>query len=290
MAGGFGAWKAGYPTQLPRDARRRAARPLQPPPPHPRGRRGGQVKLLDSKVLLIGAGGLGSPAALYLAAAGVGTIGIVDADRSTPRTCSARSSTPPSALGQRKIESAQRDHRGPEPRRRGRSRTRSASTSENVERIIADGYDVIVDGADNFPTRYLLNDAAVARQAGRPRRDLPLRGPGDGVQAVRRPVLPLPLPGAAAPGTGALLRRGRRARRPARGSSACCRRRRRSSCCWASASRWSGGCCSSTPWRPVPRAGLRRDPNCPVCGEHPTVTEFIDYDQFCYPKDRKSQR
>ena len=112
-------------------------------------------------MLLIGAGGLGSPASLYLAAAGVGTLGIVDADV-----------VDESNLQRQIVHSTDRARRaeGRAPRS-GRSRrstptSRSMTyeerlTSENVERILGEGWDVIVDGADNFPTRYLVNDASV---------------------------------------------------------------------------------------------------------------------------------
>ena len=101
-------------------------------------------------------------------------------------------------------------------------------TSENVDRILADGWDVIVDGADNFPTRYLVNDASVWH-------DIPVvhgsiyrfEGQVTVFKPQRGALLPLPLPAAAAAGARAELRRGRRPRRAARASSARCRRTRR---------------------------------------------------------------
>jgi sulfur-carrier protein adenylyltransferase/sulfurtransferase len=119
----------------------------------------GQVKLLNSKVLLIGAGGLGAPSAFYLAAAGVGTIGIVDDDvvdesnlqRQVIHTTD-RVGMPKTASARASIEALNPDVKVVEHRTR--------LDAENILDIISE-YDVLVDGADNFPTRYLLNDASV---------------------------------------------------------------------------------------------------------------------------------
>ena len=119
----------------------------------------GQQKLLEAKVLLIGAGGLGSPAALYLAAAGVGTLGIVDNDEVDLSNLQRQVIHNNERIGVPKVESAKQTIEAlnpdvevvPHPIRLDR---------DNVLDLIRD-YDVIVDGADNFPTRYLLNDAAV---------------------------------------------------------------------------------------------------------------------------------
>jgi molybdopterin/thiamine biosynthesis adenylyltransferase/rhodanese-related sulfurtransferase len=119
----------------------------------------GQIKMLNSKVLLIGAGGLGSPAALYLAAAGIGTLGIVDDDLVDESNLqrqvihnTARVGTPKTASAKATIEALNPDVNVVEHRTR--------LDASNILDIIKD-YDVIVDGADNFPTRYLLNDASV---------------------------------------------------------------------------------------------------------------------------------
>src|ERR687889_1049943 len=122
----------------------------------------GQLKLLDAKVLLLGAGGLGSPAALYLAAAGVGTIGIVDNDVVDLSNLQRQVAHSNDRIGVPKVDSAEiAIHEiNPDvevekyPVRLG---------ADNIMEII-DGYDVIVDGLDNFPTRYLLNDASVRTQ------------------------------------------------------------------------------------------------------------------------------
>jgi sulfur-carrier protein adenylyltransferase/sulfurtransferase len=160
MTGGFTLWKdRGYaferPLSLTPEQRERYSRHLLIPEVGLKG----QQKLLESKVLLIGAGGLGSPAALYLAAAGVGTLGIVDNDEVDLSNLQRQVIHTTERIGELKVESAKRTIESlnpdvnvvPHPVR---------LDSDNVLDLIRD-YDVIVDGADNFPTRYLLNDAAV---------------------------------------------------------------------------------------------------------------------------------
>ena len=120
----------------------------------------GQLRLLDARILLIGAGGLGSPAALYLAAAGVGTLGIVDDDAVDASNLQRQIVHSTDRLGEPKVESAKRTIEALNPDVNVRV-FRERLTSENVDRILAEGWDVIVDGADNFPTRYLVNDASV---------------------------------------------------------------------------------------------------------------------------------
>jgi molybdopterin/thiamine biosynthesis adenylyltransferase/rhodanese-related sulfurtransferase len=119
----------------------------------------GQAKLLKSKVLLIGAGGLGSPAGLYLAAAGVGTLGLVDADTVDASNLQRQVLHATSRIGMPKVESAEKVLKdlNPDVKVIG---YKERLNSGNVERLFAD-YDVIVDGTDNFPTRYLVNDASV---------------------------------------------------------------------------------------------------------------------------------
>ena len=120
----------------------------------------GQAKLLDSKVLIVGAGGLGSPSALYLAAAGVGTLGIVDFDVVEASNLQRQVIHSTERLGHKKVDSAKQTIQAlnPDVRVVGYDEMLLAG---NVERLIA-GYDVILDGTDTFETRYLLNDAAVA--------------------------------------------------------------------------------------------------------------------------------
>ena len=119
----------------------------------------GQLRLLDSKVLLIGAGGLGSPAALYLAAAGVGTIGIIDADVVDRSNLQRQILHTEDRIGMAKVDSAEIALNALNPDVNVVKYTERL-TSENVLDVIT-GYDVIVDGTDNFPTRYLLNDASL---------------------------------------------------------------------------------------------------------------------------------
>jgi sulfur-carrier protein adenylyltransferase/sulfurtransferase len=157
---GFVRWKdLGYPIEVPpqlTDAQRdRYSRHLL----LPEVGEAGQARLLASKVLLLGAGGLGSPAALYLAAAGVGTMGIVDADTVDASNLQRQIIHATSRVGVAKVESAAKAiaDLNPDVKVIGH---RERLTSANVERLFAD-YDLVVDGTDNFPTRYLVNDASV---------------------------------------------------------------------------------------------------------------------------------
>src|SRR6187431_1068727 len=119
----------------------------------------GQAKLLASKVLLLGAGGLGSPAALYLAAAGVGTIGIVDMDVVDESNLQRQILHNTDRIGERKVDSAKKTLTLLNPDIDVITHDVRLDAS-NMERIISD-YDIVVDGADNFPVRYMLNDASV---------------------------------------------------------------------------------------------------------------------------------
>jgi len=160
MVGGFEQWKgSGFNFTIPRalnaDQAKRYSRHLLVPEVGEQG----QIKLLDSRILLIGAGGLGSPAGYYLAAAGIGTIGIIDADIVDESNLQRQILHNAKSVGKYKAESA-----------RDTIQALNADVKvipyverldqANVKRIIAN-YDVIIDGTDNFPTRYLLNDAAI---------------------------------------------------------------------------------------------------------------------------------
>ncbi|WP_407280846.1 molybdopterin-synthase adenylyltransferase MoeB [Aromatoleum evansii] len=163
VAGGFSRWKAeGLPFETPRGldahARERYARHLA----MPEVGEAGQRRLLDSRVLLVGAGGLGSPAALYLAAAGVGTLGIVDHDIVDRSNLQRQILHNDERIGQPKVDSARRTLQGLNPAVKIATYAERLS-SANVERIL-EGYEVVVDGSDNFPTRYLVNDACVRLQ------------------------------------------------------------------------------------------------------------------------------
>ena len=161
MAGGFQAWKgAGLefetPVVLSAEQKQRYSRHLL----IPEVGSAGQAKLLGSKALFIGAGGLGSPGALYLAAAGVGTIGIVDFDIVDVSNLQRQIIHTTDRVGERKVESARIAIQALNPEIKVVAHEEMLVAS-NVERIIA-GYDVILDGTDTFETRYILNDAAVA--------------------------------------------------------------------------------------------------------------------------------
>jgi sulfur-carrier protein adenylyltransferase/sulfurtransferase len=160
MNGGFTLWRdRGYPFLQPQvltaEQKERYSRHLLVPEVGMEG----QQKLLDAKVLLIGAGGLGSPAALYLAAAGVGTLGIVDDDLVDLTNLQRQVIHNSQRIGEPKVESAKQTIEALNPDVEVRP-YQTRLNADNVLDLIRD-YDVIVDGADNFPTRYLLNDAAV---------------------------------------------------------------------------------------------------------------------------------
>ena len=160
MAGGFGKWKDegrqwGTPASLTAEQRNRYQRHILLPEVGVEG----QAKLLASKVLLLGAGGLGSPAALYLAAAGVGTIGIVDMDEVDASNLQRQILHNIDRIGDRKVDSAKKTLTMLNPDVDVVTYDTRLDAS-NIMEIIA-GYDVIVDGADNFPSRYVLNDASV---------------------------------------------------------------------------------------------------------------------------------
>jgi molybdopterin/thiamine biosynthesis adenylyltransferase/rhodanese-related sulfurtransferase len=160
MTGGFTLWKdRGYDVELPRtltaEQRERYSRHLLLPEVGVEG----QQKLLDAKVLLLGAGGLGSPAALYLAAAGVGTLGIVDNDEVDLSNLQRQVIHSSERIGVSKVESAEQTINALNPDVKVEKYPVRLGP-ENIVEIIS-GYDVVVDGLDNFPTRYLLNDASV---------------------------------------------------------------------------------------------------------------------------------
>jgi molybdopterin/thiamine biosynthesis adenylyltransferase/rhodanese-related sulfurtransferase len=285
LSGGINDWKRhGYELEVSAGAlepeqRRRYSRHLLIPEVGEEG----QLKLLASRILLIGAGGLGSPAALYLAAAGVGTLGIVDADVVDETNLQRQVLHSTASLGEAKVESAARTLRELNPDVEVKTYNEQL-TSENIERILADGWNVIVDGADNFPTRYLVNDAAVFH-------DIPLvhgsiyRFEGQATVFWRsrgpcyRCLFPQPPPPELAP-----------------------------SCAEGGVLGVLPGVIGSLQANEAiklalgigePLIGrlllfdaltatftevaLRRDPDCPVCGESPTITDYVDYVEFCNP-------
>lgn len=160
MDGGFGRWKDEgrdwkQPATLSAEQTNRYKRHLLLPEVGVAG----QQKLLESKVLMLGAGGLGSPAALYLAAAGVGTIGIVDMDEVDASNLQRQILHNVDRIGDRKVDSAKKTLTLLNPDVNVVTYDQRLDASNIID--IISGYDVIVDGADNFPSRYLLNDASV---------------------------------------------------------------------------------------------------------------------------------
>jgi sulfur-carrier protein adenylyltransferase/sulfurtransferase len=282
LAGGFTDWKRnGFTTELPRvldpERRSRYSRHLLIPEVGEEG----QLKLLDSRVLLIGAGGLGSPASLYLAAAGVGRLGIVDDDRVDASNLQRQIAHSTESLGEWKADSAKRTLEALNPDVQVVT-YKERLTSENVDRILADGWDVIVDGADNFPTRYLVNDASVFH-------DIPVVHGSiyrfEGQVTVFKPhqgpcyrcLFPQPPPPELAPSCaeGGVLGvlpgiigslQANEALKLALGIGE------------SLSGRLLLFDALETEFSEVT---LRRDPNCPVCGENPTITEYIDYVEFC---------
>ncbi len=160
VAGGFHRWKdEGLPCETPKvldaDTRERYARHLV----MPEVGEAGQLKLLESRALLVGAGGLGSPAALYLAAAGVGTLGLVDHDVVERANLQRQILHTDDRVGVPKVVSAQAALRALNPAVKVATHALRLD-SGNVDEIF-EGYDVVLDGSDNFATRYLVNDACV---------------------------------------------------------------------------------------------------------------------------------
>jgi len=207
MTGGITLWKdRGYEVDVPaaftREQRERYGRHLLLPEIGAEG----QAKLLDAKVLLLGAGGLGSPTALYLAAAGVGTLGIVDDDEVDLSNLQRQIIHTTDRVGVPKVDSAEQAIAALNPDVEV-VKYRTRLDASNVMEII-DGYDVIVDGVDNFPTRYLLNDATV--RLGIPVVSASILG-FDGQLSVFKPydgpcyrcLYPVPPPAELAPSCGA---------------------------------------------------------------------------------------
>jgi len=241
----------------------------------------GQERLLKSRVLLLGAGGLGSPAALYLGAAGVGTLGVIDADVVDTSNLQRQILHGGSTVGTPKVQSAQKRLQDLNPDVNVIP-FEERLTSDNIDRIFDQGWDVIVDGLDNFATRYLVNDASVWKNIpvvhgsifrfdGQVTTFKPRVGP------CYRCLYPEPPPAHLAP-----------------------------SCSEAGVLGILPGVVGTIQATEAikivlgqgePLIGrllqydslqmkfrnlkLRRDPSCPVCGETPTITKYIDYDEFC---------
>jgi molybdopterin/thiamine biosynthesis adenylyltransferase/rhodanese-related sulfurtransferase len=282
LSGGFADWKRnGYDVQLPKmltpDKRARYSRHVAIPEIGEEG----QLRLLDSRILLLGAGGLGSPASLYLAAAGVGHIGIIDADIVDESNLQRQIAHSLNTLGTPKVDSAKQTIQALNPDVEVTT-YRERLTSENIERILDDGWQVIVDGTDNFPTRYLVNDASVWHgipvvhgSIYRFEGQVTVFKPGDG--PCYRCLYPSPPPPELAPScaeggvlgvlpgivgtlqTNEALKLALEIGDPLVG-------------------RLLLFDALATDFHEV---RIKRNPECPVCGEHPTITEYIDYVEFC---------
>jgi molybdopterin/thiamine biosynthesis adenylyltransferase/molybdopterin converting factor small subunit len=239
----------------------------------------GQRKLIAAKVLIVGAGGLGSPVALYLAAAGVGTIGLVDFDVVDLSNLQRQLLHHTHDVGRPKVESARETIAEYNPEVTVVTHEVPLS-SENALEIIPQ-YDIIVNGADNFATRYLVNDASYL--AGKPLVDgsiLLFDGqattyiPGKGCYRCLFPEPPPPglVPSCAEAGVlGALC-----------GTVGTIQATEVLKLILGIGDSLSGRLllydALAMEFRQVK---IRRNPNCPLCGDHPTVTELIDYDAFC---------
>jgi molybdopterin/thiamine biosynthesis adenylyltransferase/rhodanese-related sulfurtransferase len=240
----------------------------------------GQQKLAAARVLLIGAGGLGSPAALYLAAAGVGTIGIIDHDVVDISNLQRQVLHGTGALGAAKTESAAARIADLNPHVEV-VQHRERISSANAREIIS-GYDIVVDGSDNFPTRYLVNDACVL--TGTPlvygsiyrfegQLSLFVTPGGPCYRCLfAEPPAPELVPSCADAGVLGVL--------PGIVGSLQA----------LEAIKWITGMGQGMAGRLLlfdaltlgfREIAIRRDPDCAVCGEHPTVTELIDYEAFC---------
>jgi sulfur-carrier protein adenylyltransferase/sulfurtransferase len=282
LAGGITAWaESGLPVELPGELdeaqRIRYSRHVLIPEIGVSG----QSRLLASSVLLVGAGGLGSPAALYLAAAGVGRLGIVDDDLVDESNLQRQVLHSTAALGEPKVESAAERVRGLNPDVEVVA-YRERLGPENIDRILHEDWEVIVDGADNFPTRYLLNDASVWHGVPvvhgsifRFEGQVTVFSPGAG--PCYRCLFPQPPPPELAPSC-------------AEGGVLGVLPGVIGSIQGAEALKLVLGIGEPLIGRLLlydalagsfDEVSVRRDPNCPVCGDSPTITEYVDYVEFC---------
>ncbi|AUX43201.1 molybdopterin biosynthesis protein MoeB [Sorangium cellulosum] len=240
----------------------------------------GQAKLLAAKVLLLGAGGLGSPAALYLAAAGVGTLGLVDADVVDNSNLQRQILHATSRVGQPKVDSAETAIRDLNPDVKV-VKFQERVDSSNVDRIF-DQFDIIVDGCDNFPTRYLVNDASVFKKKPVVHGSI-FRFEGQvttfmpGVGPCYRCLYPEPPPPHLAPscqeaGVLGILP----------GLIGIIQATEAVKLILGQGSPLIGRLLTYDSLKmKFGELKLRRDKNCPACGESPTITSYIDYEGFC---------
>jgi sulfur-carrier protein adenylyltransferase/sulfurtransferase len=282
VAGGISEWaRSGLPVEGPpgldTDQRERYSRHVLIPEIGVAGQR----RLLEARILVVGAGGLGSPAALYLAAAGVGRLGIVDDDVVDASNLQRQVLHSTVGLGEPKVESATERVRELNPDVEVVP-YHERLTAANVDGILDDGWEVIVDGADNFPTRYLLNDASVwhgipvvhgsiFRFEGQATVFAPRVGP------CYRCLFPQPPPPELAPSC-------------AEGGVLGVLPGVIGSIQGAEALKLVLGIGDPLIGRLLlydalagsfDEVAVRRDPACPVCGDTPTITEYVDYVEFC---------
>jgi sulfur-carrier protein adenylyltransferase/sulfurtransferase len=279
---GYGDWKdKGFPIEVPfgftAEQLDRYSRHLLLPEVGEKG----QEKLLKSRVLLLGAGGLGAPAALYLAAAGVGTIGVIDGDHVDASNLQRQVIHGMDRIGMDKVESAAKTIHNLNPDVKVVP-FKTRLDSSNVDAIFDQGWDVIVDGLDNFPTRYLVNDASVFkgipvvhgsifRFDGQVTTFWPGKGP------CYRCLYPEPPPAHLAPscaeaGVLGLLP----------GAIGVLQATEAAKIILGKGEPLVGRLLQYDSLDMSFRQfKLRRDPECPVCGDHPTITEYIDYEGFC---------
>ena len=241
----------------------------------------GQAALLQARVLIIGAGGLGSPLGLYLAAAGVGTIGLVDADVVDASNLQRQILHATSRIGMPKVDSAEIALTELNPDVKV-IKYKERLNSENIDRILGEGWDAIVDGCDNFPTRYLVNDASlfhkipvvhgsIFRFDGQVTTFVPFQGP------CYRCLYPEPPPPHLAPscaeaGVLGILP----------GMVGTLQATEAIKLILGQGDLLNGRLATYDSLRMTFRTlKLRRDKTCPACGEHPTITEYIDYEGFC---------
>jgi molybdopterin/thiamine biosynthesis adenylyltransferase/rhodanese-related sulfurtransferase len=241
----------------------------------------GQEKLLKGRVLLLGAGGLGAPAALYLAAAGVGTLGIVDADTVDASNLQRQIIHATSRLGKAKVDSAETAIHDLNPDVKVVKYQERVNAS-NVDRIFGAGWDCIVDGCDNFPTRYLVNDASlfhkvpvvhgsIFRFDGQVTTFMPFDGP------CYRCLYPEPPPAHLAPscaeaGVLGILP----------GVVGVIQATEAIKLILGAGDVLKGRLLTYDSLKMTFRTlKLRRDKSCPTCGENPTIKEYIDYEGFC---------
>jgi len=281
MSGGYGAWKNGgfkwvqdfqyTPEQLIRYSRHFLL---------PEVGEDGQAKLLQAKVLMVGAGGLGSPSAYYLAAAGVGTLGIIDNDVVDISNLQRQILHANDRVGMPKVESAKKTLEGLNPDVKVIP-YQAKLTSENIMEILKD-YDLVIDGCDNFPTRYLVNDACVL--TGKPNvhgsifqfeGQATVFYPGKG--PCYRCLYPEPPPAEMAPSCAEAGVLG-----VLPGLIGVIEALEAVKLILGKGDSLVGRLLHfNTLTMEINTLKLRRDPNCPMCGDNPTIKELIDYEEFC---------